>query len=77
MDTENIVIEVTSQDNDKDLLCSCLVGRFCCRDETLTHSEVESGRKSAGREGPVDNQVYDMNGFHFLFEFQSMKAKSC
>ncbi|KAH0745805.1 hypothetical protein KY285_007462 [Solanum tuberosum] len=66
-------LSVKTQEADNDLLRRCLVGRFNGGDEVLTRNEVRRWAQQTWK-GSQNIQVYDMNVFQFLFEFQSRKA---
>lgn len=66
-------LSVKTQEADNDLLHRCLVGRVNGGDEVPTRNEVRRWAQQTWK-GTQNIQVYDMNGFQFLFEFQSRKA---
>ncbi|KAH0669358.1 hypothetical protein KY289_023851 [Solanum tuberosum] len=59
-------LSVKTQEGDNDLLRRCLVGRFNGGDEVPTRNEVSRWAQQTWK-GTQNIQVYDMNGFQYLF----------
>ncbi|KAF3640533.1 hypothetical protein FXO37_23414 [Capsicum annuum] len=57
---------------DSALLRRCLVGKFSGGEGASLHSEVRRWAAQTWR-GVLNIKVYDVNGFYFLFEFQSRR----
>ncbi|KAH0636233.1 hypothetical protein KY290_036657 [Solanum tuberosum] len=69
---ENSMMTVSSDVDDSNLLRRCLVGKFCGEGDAPIRNEVRRWAQQTWN-GAHNIQVYNMNGFLFLFEFQTRR----
>ncbi|WMV59244.1 hypothetical protein MTR67_052629 [Solanum verrucosum] len=69
--SENSMLTVSSDVDDSNMLRQCLVGKFCGGDAPI-RNEVHRWAQQMWK-GAHNIQVYNMNGFLFLFELQTRR----
>ncbi|WMV45921.1 hypothetical protein MTR67_039306 [Solanum verrucosum] len=69
---ENSMLTVSSNVDDNNLLRRCLVGKFCGERDAPIRNEVRRWAQQTSK-GAHNIQVYNMNGYLFLFEFQTIR----
>lgn len=70
--SENSMLIVSSDVDDSNMLRRCLVGKFCGEGDAPIRNEVHRWAQQMWK-GAHNIQVYNMNGFLFLFEFQTRR----
>ncbi|KAG5585482.1 hypothetical protein H5410_045916 [Solanum commersonii] len=69
---ENSMLTMSSDVDDNNLLRRCLIGKFYKERDALIQNEVRRWAQQTSN-GAHNIQVYNMNGFLFLFEFQTRR----